>query len=161
VCVVEQPAFCGAAELVELARRCDLPLMADESLRTEQDAELLLAEPRRVWWNVRISKNGGLLRAAALAARAAESGVAVGVGCMVGESGILSAAQRRLLQVARGVRFVEGNYGRFLLAGDLTTRSPRFGYAGRLKVLRAPGLGVAVDPARLARYGSRVASLER
>jgi len=161
VCVVEQPAFCGPAELVELARRCELPLMADESLRTERDAEELLAEPRRVWWNVRISKNGGLLRAAALAAKAAESGAAVVVGCMVGESGILSAAQRRLLQVAPGVRFVEGNYGRFLLADDLTTRSIRFGYAGRLNVLSGPGLGVAVDAARLARHGSLVASLER
>ena len=159
VCAVEQPVFCGAGELAELARRCPLPLLADESLVTEADARELLAAPRHVWWNVRISKNGGLVAAARLAAMAAEASVTVVAGCMVGESGLLSAAQRRLLQVAGDVRFVEGSYGRFLLADDLTKPSPRFGYGGRLKVLRGAGLGVAVDPAKLARYGETVGML--
>jgi L-Ala-D/L-Glu epimerase len=159
VCAVEQPTFCGAEELVELARRCRLPLMADESLLTERDAQCLLAEPARVWWNVRISKNGGLCRSAGLVRLAGQHGVPVTVGCMVGESGVLSAAQRRLLQAAGPVRFVEGNYGRWLLADDLTRPSPRFGYGGRLKAPRRPGLGVAVDQEKLARYGRLVRSL--
>ena len=84
------------------------------------------------------------------------------LGCMVGESGILSAAQRRLLQaVGPGVRFVEGNYGRLLLAGDIVRLSPRFGYGGRLSVLGGAGLGVEVDPARMARWGRRVVTLGR
>ena len=169
VCAVEQPVFCGASELVELARRCELPLIADESLLTDRDAEALLAEPAKVWWNIRISKNGGLVRAGRLAARAASAGSTVVLGCMVGESGILSAAQRRLLQVlgtpvgavGPGVRFVEGNYGRLLLAGDIVRRSPRFGYGGRLSVLGGAGLGVEVDPARMARWARRVATLGR
>jgi muconate cycloisomerase len=169
VCAVEQPVFCGASELVELARRCELPLIADESLLTDSDAEALLAEPGKVWWNIRISKNGGLVRAGRLAARAASAGSTVVLGCMVGESGILSAAQRRLLQVlgtpvgalGPGVRFVEGNYGRLLLAGDIVRRSPRFGYGGRLSVLGGAGLGVEVDPARMARWARRVATLGR
>ena len=169
VCAVEQPVFRGAGELVELARRCELPLIADESLLTDSDAEALLAEPLKVWWNIRISKNGGLVRAGRLAARAAAVGSTVVLGCMVGESGILSAAQRRLLQVlgtpvgaaGPGVRFVEGNYGRLLLAGDIVRRSPRFGYGGRLSVLGGAGLGVEVDPARLARWARRVATLGR
>jgi len=169
VCAVEQPVFCGAGELVGLARRCELPLIADESLLTDRDAEALLAEPGKLWWNIRISKNGGLIRAGRLAARAASAGSTVVLGCMVGESGILSAAQRRLLQVlgtpvgaaGPGVRFVEGNYGRLLLAGDIVRRSPRFGYGGRLSVLGGAGLGVEVDPARMARWGRHVATLGR
>ena len=162
VCAVEQPVFCGAGELVELARRCELPLIADESLLTDSDAEALLVEPAKVWWNVRISKNGGLVRAGRLAARAAAAGSTVVLGCMVGESGILSAAQRRLLQaIGPGVRFVEGNYGRLLLGGDIVRHSPRFGYGGRLKVLGGAGLGVEVEPARLVRWGRRVATLGR
>jgi muconate cycloisomerase len=159
VCVVEQPVFCRAGELARLAKDCELPLMADESLITEHDAHELLAEPARVWWNIRISKNGGLLRAIALADLAAQHGVNFTVGAMVGESGILSAAQRRLLQCVPPPRFVEGNYGRFLLGDDLTKPSPRMGYGGRLRALNRPGLGVRVDGAKLRKYGKLVASL--
>ena len=158
VCVVEQPVFCPAGQLAELARRCALPLMADESLLTPGDAEILSPEPR-VWWNIRISKNGGLVSALALAAKAAEKGIPFTVGCMVGESSILSAAQRRLLQACPPPRFVEGNYGRFLMSDDLTTRSLRFGYGGRLAVLRGPGLGIQVDRRKLQQFGRLVRTL--
>ena len=160
VCAVEQPVFGPAGELVELSRRCELPLIADESLVTSRDAEALLAEPEKVWWNVRISKNGGLCRAGRMIARASRAGATVVLGCMVGETGILSAAQRRLLQaVGRGVRFVEGNYGRWLLGGDVVSRSPRFGFGGRMKVLGRAGLGVEVCEQRVRRCGRPIATL--
>jgi muconate cycloisomerase len=159
VCAVEQPVFCSAAELAKLSHRCELPLIADESLLTLQDAQALLAAGPRVWWNIRLSKNGGLARSLALANLAAEHGVPFVIGCMVGESGILSAAQRRLLALAPQPRFLEGNYGRFLLRDDLTRPSLRFGYAGRLKTLRGAGLGVKVDAAKLAHLGQLVESI--
>jgi len=161
VCAVEQPVFCRAAELAELARRCELPLIADESLLTAADAEALLEAGPRIWWNIRISKNGGIAASLALARLAARHGVPFVIGCMVGESGILSAAQRRLLALAPPPRFVEGNYGRFLLADDLTRPSLRFGYGGRLKPLRGDGLGVKLDPVKLACHGRLVACLGR
>ena len=160
VCVVEQPVFCSAGELVELARRCELPLMADESLLTTDDAATLLQEPRKVWWNIRLCKNGGLAPSLRLARLAAENGVSFVAGCMVGESSILSAAQRRFLQLAPAARFVEGNYGRMLLAADLTTESLRFGCGGKLKALTRPALGVLVDPVKVFRYSSLVKVLE-
>lgn len=161
VCVVEQPAKVSAAELGELARRCSLPLMADESLLTRADAKALLAgpAPRRVWWNLRIGKNGGWAPTVALAMEAAREGVPFVAGCLVGESSILSAAQRRLLQWAPAPRFVEGNWGLFLMRGDLTRRSLQFRFGGRLGVVRRTGLGVDVDAGRLERYGTLVASL--
>lgn len=159
VCAVEQPLYVPAGELAKLARGCEAPLIADEALLTDADADALLAEPEKVWWNVRISKNGGLLRAGRLIARAREAGATVILGCMVGETGILSAAQRRLLQAAgESVRFVEGNYGRWLLRADVVRRSPRFGYGGKLCLLGAPGLGVEVDPDRVRRWGRSVAT---
>jgi hypothetical protein len=54
---------------------------------------------------------------------------------------------------------VEGNYGRLLLADDLTRPSPRFGYGGHLRPLGRGGLGVAVEAAKLARYARRVAAV--
>ncbi len=160
VCAVEQPVYCSAGELVELAPKCALPLIADESLLTEADARTLLAEPERIWWNIRMSKNGGLMGAMKLARIAADNGVTFVLGCMIGESGILSAGQRRLLQLGPGPRFVEGNYGTWLLRDDLTRPSPRFGYGGRLRTLHGRGLGVAVDPRKLARYGQLVATIQ-
>ena len=161
--VVEQPVYCGAEQLVELAGRCSLPLMADESLLTPADARTLAAS-RNIWFNVRISKNGGITRAMEIIRLAQERGVPVVVGAMVGESGLLSAAQRRLLQAAfpqGDVTSVEGNYGRLLLKDDLTTRSPRFGYGGRLKPLKSPGLGVTMDLQKLQQYAKLVKTLGR
>jgi len=156
VCVVEHPVFCPAADLANLARRCSLPLMADESLLTFHDAEALLEAGDRVWWNVRISKNGGMRPSMRLADLAARRGVPFTLGCMVGETSILSAFQRLMLQTGPTPRFVEGNYGRFLLADDLVKRPLRFGYGGRLRPLRALP---KIDPARLARNAELVETL--
>jgi muconate cycloisomerase len=160
VCVVEQPVYCGASELVQLARQCDLPLMADETLLELADARTLLAESKRIWWNIRLSKNGGLRAAIKLAKLAAESGVPFVIGAMVGETSILSAAQRRLLELVPTPRFIEGNYGRLLLSDDLCAESLRFGYGGKLKRLPGPGLGITIDPKRLAKYGKLARRLE-
>ena len=166
VCVVEQPTAVEAGTLAELAQRCDLPLMADESMVTIADADTLIEEgargAKKVWLNVRLSKNGGLWPARSIVEAAVEAGVPFVIGCMVGESSILSAAQRHLVWCAGRVRYVEGNYGRFLLADDLVRRSLRFGYGGRLgppKCREGAGLGVEIDPARLQRYGRLVKAL--
>lgn len=162
VCVVEQPVFGPPQALIELAQRCELPLMADESLVAPADAERFVTAPgRKVWLNIRLSKNGGIWPCLDMAFAAANAGVPVVFGCMVGESSILSAAQRSLLALGPTPRFVEGNYGKFLLADDLTERSLRFGYGGKLRplLLAAPHLNVQVDPERLRRYGRLVKSL--
>ncbi|MFW6133714.1 MAG: enolase C-terminal domain-like protein [Planctomycetota bacterium] len=156
-CAVEQPVFAPAGELGELAARCCLPLVADESLVTSADADELSAAGAKVWWNIRLSKNGGLVPSLALARRAAERGIPFVVGSMVGESGILSLWQRRLLQAAPVPRFVEGNYGRFLLKADLLRRSPRFGYGGRLRP--PPAHPPHISRRRLARHATHVATL--
>ena len=41
------------------------------------------------------------------------------------------------------------------LGDDLTTRSLRFCYGGRLRTLRGPGLGVTVDPRKIEKYGRK------
>jgi len=159
VIAVEQPVFCDAREFVALSRECPLPLIADESLLTQRDAEVLLAEPHRIWWNIRLSKNGGLLGALKLARLAAATGVTFVLGCMVGESSLLSAAQRRMLQMGPGPRYVEGNYGRWLLRGDLTDRTLNFRYGGRLTSLSAEGLGIRISPAKLEKFAQHLATL--
>jgi L-alanine-DL-glutamate epimerase-like enolase superfamily enzyme len=161
VCAVEQPVFTSAVKFVELAQRCPLPLIADESLISENHAKTLLASPEKVWWNLRLSKNGGLLTTLRLMKKAHAGGVTMVLGCMVGESSILAAAQRRLLQLGPVPRFVEGNYGRFLLRDDLLggLRSLRFGFGGALRTLKSDGLGVDVSEKKLARYATHLRTL--
>ena len=160
VCVVEQPVGAPAAALVDLAPKCRLPLMADESAITFRDAQICVNDlGAKVWLNVRLSKNGGIGPALRIIRAAAMAGVPFVVGCMVGESSILSAAQRALLSVCPTPRFVEGNYGRWLLADDLTGKSLRFGWGGRLRYLGLQGFGVDADCVRLERYGTRIATL--
>lgn len=132
-----------------LAGKVSLPLMADESLVTPDDAARLAALRVPVWFNLRISKNGGLIPAITLAVLAHRHGIPYQLGCMVGETSILSAAGRWFLQLVPGVRFAEGSFGRFLLRDDVVARPLRFRYGGRWTPQSGHGLGVSVAPHRL------------
>ena len=160
--LVEQPVFCSAGELVELAQKCALPIMADESVITIDDAyKCIWTAGKHVWLSLRLSKNGGIGPCGEMAFAAAESGVPFSVGCMVGESSIISAAQRALLGSVPRPEYVEGNYGAFLLIGDLTAKSVRMRWGGRLKYIGVKGYGVDPTRRRLARYGQLIKTLER
>src|SRR5204862_7267326 len=131
VAAVEQPLPRAAvAELARLRGATPVPLMADESLITPADAEALLAEKAVDYFNVRVSKCGGLARSLAIASRAAAAGVGVQVGSQVGETAILSAAGRHLAAALPAVTFVEGSFGTLLLAEDVSLESVRFGRRG-------------------------------
>lgn len=150
IACVEQPLRHEQPEqLAKLRARVDCPLMADESLVTYQQAQELAAHQAVDFFNIRLSKNGGLLPAIKLAGLARQSGIAYQLGCMVGETGILSAAGRRFLQVVPAVRFAEGSFGRFLLTKDVVSRPVRFGYGGRFKALGGLGWGIDVQPKAL------------
>lgn len=136
--------------LAQAAEAAGVDLIADESLVTEDDARRLIAAGVRVL-NIRLAKNGGLLAAWRLAALALAGGCDVQLGCLVGETSILTAAGQAFLESCPTARFVEGAFGSFLLRDDVVRRPLRFGYGGRLAPLRPAGLGVEVDPARPAR----------
>ena len=160
VLAVEQPCKTSPGRLVELAMRCELPLIADESLLTEQDVEVLLGAEGRVWLNLRLGKNGGLSPCLRLARLAAREEVPYVLGCMVGESGLLATAQRVFLRTAPPPVLLEGNYGRFLLRDDLTDPSPRFGYGGKLMLPPQAIYRPRVRGEKVARYGQVVKSLK-
>jgi L-alanine-DL-glutamate epimerase-like enolase superfamily enzyme len=157
VAAIEQPLARGAAgDLARLRGATPVPVMADESLVTAADAEALLAEKAVDFFNVRVSKCGGLARSLAIATRALEAGVGVQVGSQVGETAILSAAGRHLAAALPAVTFVEGSFGTLLLAEDVSVETVRFGHRGEALVLTGVGLGVTVDEARLRRHAVTV-----
>ncbi|MGB9625399.1 MAG: mandelate racemase/muconate lactonizing enzyme family protein [Phycisphaerae bacterium] len=155
IACIEQPLPRGQEQRIpELRRVTTIPIMQDESLLTFEDAERLIAEGLMDAMNIRISKNGGLLPAMRLAGLARQRRLTFQLGCLVGETSILSAAGRRFLEYVPGATFAEGSYGKFLLRGDVVRRSQRFGYGGRVRPLPGHGWGVEVLPDLLRSYSA-------
>ena len=160
IAAVEQPLPRGPVEdLVRLRHATAVPIMVDESLVTQADAEALIAAKAADFFNVRISKCGGLARSVAVASAALDAGLGVQVGSQVGETAILSAAGRHLAAALPAVAFVEGSFGTLLLAEDVSVESVRFGHRGEAPVLTGPGLGIRVVEERLRRRAVAVREL--
>ena len=156
---VEQPLPRGEEKsLVELRGGSDALLIHDESLISESDARNLIDSGVADVFNIRIAKCGGLLMALRLAALARKNGVKVQLGCMVGETSILSAAALRFLEVCPEVHWTEGCFGSFLLLGDVTQRPLRFSFAGRPPKTGPAGLGVEIDDALLRQWSLQPAT---
>ncbi len=146
-------------DLAVLRKATEIPLVADESLVTLEDATLLLGVEAVDVFNVRISKCGGLHRSAEMIRLADEAGVGVQLGSHVGETAILSAAGRHAAAWTPQLSFAEGSYGTLLLAEDVSLDPVRFGHRGRAAPLSGPGLGVDVVEERLRRYARQVVEL--
>jgi muconate cycloisomerase len=153
---VEQPFERGReTQVVELKRQVTVPITHDESIVTPADAERLVSLRIADAFNIRISKNGGFLASVRLAHFCRKHDIAYQLGCMVGETSVLSAAGRRFLENVPGVRFAEGSYGPFLLRGDVVDRPVRFGWGGHAKPLAGLGWGVTVRPELLATHAAQ------
>ena len=153
IACIEQPLARGDEVNVRVLRDLfdlDYLIVHDESLVTMADAERLISLGVAGGFNIRISKCGGLIPALRLARLARRGGARIQLGCMVGETSILSAAGVRFLEVCPDVRWAEGAYGSLLLAGDVSRRGLRFGFGGRPPRLCGRGLGVEVEESRLA-----------
>ena len=151
---VEQPLPYGQEEsLGELRGGSDALIVHDESLITEEDARRLIELGVADVFNIRICKCGGFLPSLRLAALARKNGVKVQLGCMVGETSILSAVGLRFLEVCPEVHWVEGCFGPFLLRGDVVRKPLRFGYGGRPPRLAAVGWGIEVEDSLLTQWG--------
>jgi muconate cycloisomerase len=129
-----------------------VPVVADESLCSLEDARTLIREQACDVFNVRISKCGGLINAGRIDQLARAAGLACQLGAQVGEAGILSAAGRHYATRSQGVRWCEGSYGQLLLEEDITEPDITVGPGGMAPALDAHGIGVTPAPERLQRY---------
>jgi len=129
-------------------------LIADESLVSMADAERLTREYSVGIFNIRLAKNGGLLPSLRLAAYAYSRGIEVQLGCLVGETGILTAAGRWFANLVPELIFAEGGYGKILLKDDIVHQPVKFHFAGRIPTPKGPGLGIQVDLKKLIKYSA-------
>jgi muconate cycloisomerase len=159
---VEQPVPRGDPdELAAVRRESQIPIIVDESLVTLEDAHRLVEAGACDVFSIRISKCGGIVPSMEIAEFADAHGVAIKIGCHVGESALLSAAGRHLAAHLPHLTSVEGSFGTMLLAEDISQMPIHFGHGGRAPLLRRPGLGVDVDPGAIARHTHRAVRMGR
>jgi len=147
---VEQPVSpAEVMSLAELRHKCPLPVMLDESVVSERDAQLAIDGNLCDAFNLRISKNGGMIPVLRLARLALDNGLDIQLGCHPGETSILSAAGRAVACSVRDLLYLEGSYDRHLLRRRTTEEDITFGRGGRARRLSGAGLGVTVRRAEL------------
>ena len=151
---VEQPLPPEAiTEMAELRRRLRVPLVADESVYTLQDAKVLALLGAADAFSIYVGKAGGLGPAREIA-RFAESR---GLKCTLGsnlELGVGSAAMAHLAVAARGIAAEEfpcDIIGPFFYEDDIVGTSALIS-PGRAQPAERPGLGVELDEEKVARY---------
>jgi muconate cycloisomerase len=150
ISAVEQPVAKDDLEgLREVGAGTGLPVIADESLCHEGDAQRLIDLKACQIFNIRLSKCGGPGAATRIRRMAAAAGMRYQVGCHVGETSILSAAGRHFALCAPAPAYLEGSFSPFLFAREPVAQSVIFGPGGAAPPLPGPGLGIEVLEAAL------------
>lgn len=139
----EQP--CATVdELEEVARRCDVPIVADESVKTLQDCARWALRKCGGGVNLKLSKSGGFLECQAIGRAAREQGLELMVGGMV-ETRLGMTAAAHLAASFGGVAFADLDTA-FLLTADPFEGGYR-AQGATLSLPDAPGLAISVHAA--------------
>lgn len=153
---VEQPVAQEEVScLAEVRRQVRIPIMLDESLCSMRDAELAIRHGWCDLFNIRLSKCGGFIPSLRLVQLARLHGLECQLGCQVGETAILSAAGRHFATSVAGLRYLEGSYDRYLVREWLSREDITLGWGGWAPALVGCGLGVTIEPQRLAAVATR------
>jgi muconate cycloisomerase len=156
ITAVEQPVPHEEVDsLAGIRKQTGLPIMLDESLCGQVDAQRAADGGLCDLFNLRLSKCGGFIPSLRLAQFARSRGLGYQLGCQIGETALLSAAGRHFAANVRELRYVEGSYDRHLVREALGTRNLTFGWGGWAPALPGPGLGVEIDPVALERVTVR------
>ena len=151
---VEQPlAAPDVLGMAEVRRRIRVPVIADESVFTEEDAAAVTAAGAADALSVYIGKAGGIAAARRIVVAAEAAGVACTVGSNL-EMGIGSAAMIHLAMSTRGVsadEFPCDIIGPLYYDDDLLLE-PLPISGGRALAFDRPGLGVELDDEKVRRY---------
>ncbi len=155
---IEQPVAADDIEGMRRVRReSGVRVMVDESMCTMEDARRLAEAGACDIFNVRLAKCGGMLACRRIIDFARENGIRCQLGCLVGETGILSAAERIFAGRFEGTAHHEFSFPRFLLQKDIVRNPVSVGYRGLGKVRPVErGLGVDVDENVLREFSTLI-----
>ncbi len=157
----EQPVE-GIERLAEVARAVDAPVMADESAWNAHDVIQIIEKRAAQIVSIYTTKPGGLFRAMEVAAVARAAGIVCNVNGSV-ETGIGNRANIALaaaapaatlscvVPVSTPAEAQSGQVAGIYYTDDLIAGPMKF-VEGAVEVSGLPGLGIAVDEAKLQRY---------
>src|SRR5215472_8910939 len=151
---VEQPVARWDLEgLAQIAKSVSVPIMADESCFSPQDALAIARLGGVSILGLKVTKSAGLLGTMAIARVAEAAGMGCYVGCMI-ETSLGTAAYLAVGVVAPPVTWGCELFGPLLLAGDVVRRPVQY-RDGAILALDEPGLGVEVDEMMLKEWTRR------
>lgn len=152
ISAVEQPVPHAEVDmLAHVRKQLSVPVMLDESLCSQVDAERAVARRTCDLFNLRLSKCGGFIPSLRLAQFAQRHGLGYQLGCQIGETALLSAAGRHFATSVANLRYSEGSYDRHMVREALGMRDITLRWGGWAPALTEPGLGVQIDLAALER----------
>ena len=146
--LVEQPiARANRAGLARLAARCDVPIMADETLHGPEDAFDVAARAAADVFAVKLSPSGGPRAACRVGAIGEAAGIGLYGGTML-EAGVGTAASAHVFATFGQLAWGTELFGPLLLTEEILAEP--LAYADfALKVPTGPGLGVTLDHDRI------------
>jgi muconate cycloisomerase len=148
---VEQPlARWDLDGMAWLGRRSAVPIMADESCFSPQDAFQIARRGGVSILGLKVTKSAGLLGTMAIARIAEAGGLGCYVGCMI-ETSLGTAAYLQVALAAAPVLWGCELFGPLLLRGDVTRDPVRYA-DGAILAVDGPGFGVEVDEAALEEW---------
>ncbi|HEX3175052.1 MAG TPA: muconate/chloromuconate family cycloisomerase [Methylomirabilota bacterium] len=133
--------------MAELARRVSVPIMADESCGSPQDALAIARLGGVSILALKVTKAAGILGTMAVARIAEAAGLGCYVGCMI-ETSLGTAAYLQVALAAAPVTWGCELFGPLLLKGDVVRRPVSYA-DGAILALDGPGLGVDIDETAL------------
>lgn len=160
----EQPCM-GIERIAEVARALDTPVMADESAWNAHDAVQIAEQHTIDIVSIYTTKPGGLYKAMEVAAVCRAAGIACNVNGSI-ETGVGNLANVQLAAAAPSVTLScvvpvstpaehqQGRIGGIYYRDDLIT-APMKLIDGAIEVPQAPGMGIAVDEAKIEKYRVR------
>lgn len=153
----EQPVRAGdPAVLAEVRRNVPVPIIADESVYTLDDAKVLARAEAADVFSIYIGKAGGIGPAREIAGFAAS----VGIKCTIGSNLELGVGSAAMVHLALSAPAIDAEtypcdiIGPLYYEGDVLTESLPIG-GGSARVHDRPGLGVELDDEKLERYRVR------
>jgi L-alanine-DL-glutamate epimerase-like enolase superfamily enzyme len=144
----EQPVAWWNHKAMAMVRRgTTIPIMADESVFSPQDAFMLADGECCDYFNIKLAKSGGIYNALAINAVAEACGRACMVGCMM-ETRLALTATAHFASARSNVKFCDLDTA-LLLAADPIVGGISY-RADKVTLPDEPGIGAEVDPKFLA-----------